>query len=142
MTMLRPPARAVQECAASMPSPTQRWGADKEALAEARLAAEGYEVIARNWRGGGGEIDRIAWDGDILCFVEVRARSTSSFGPPAATIDRRKQRLLIRAAAAYLSATRLRPRPMARFDVVSVIDTGHSEASVLIIRNAFDAGWR
>src|SRR5205823_1728864 len=80
---------------ARMPSPSQRWGAAHEEMAEARLVREGYRIVERNWRGGGGEVDRIAWSGEVLCFVEVRARSTASFGSPAETVDHTKQRKVV-----------------------------------------------
>lgn len=123
-----------------MPSPTQRWGAARETLAEEALAREGYVVIERNWRLALGEIDRIAWEGDVLCFIEVRARATDLFGIPAATVNRAKQRRLIRAAAAYLARFSPGARPMARFDVVSIVDRGRGSADITVIRNAFDAG--
>jgi putative endonuclease len=123
---------------ASMTSPTQRWGFVRESLAEQILLENGYRIVERNWRGGGGEIDRIAWEGAVLCFVEVRARSSSMY-TPAETVDHRKQRKLIRAASAYLSRMRTRPGPMARFDVVSIVDTPGKKLEALLIRNAFDA---
>lgn len=123
-----------------MPSPSQRWGAAREALAEETLARGGYAIVARNWRGGGGEVDRIAWDGEILCFVEVRARSSRACGLPAETVDRKKQGKLVRAAMAFVVAENLRPWPMIRFDVVSIVDSGEGEPEVWLIKNAFDAG--
>ena len=54
-------------------STTER-GARAEQLAVARLEREGYRIVRRNFRAPGGEIDIIAWDGDVLCFVEVRSR--------------------------------------------------------------------
>lgn len=121
-----------------MPSPSQAQGALQEAVAERVLARAGYEIVDRNWRGGGGEIDRVAWDGEILCFVEVRARSRLDFGLPAETVDRRKQRKLIRAACAYLM--RFDAWPMVRFDVVSVVIGQDRDSDVELVKNAFDAG--
>src|SRR5438128_720669 len=100
-----------------MPSLKQRWGAIRETLAEEALAQQGYEVIERNWRCAGGEIDRIAWKDRVLCFIEVRARSTAAFGPPSITISRKKQRKLVQVASAYLSKFTGTKKPMARFDV-------------------------
>lgn len=121
-----------------MPSPTQRWGLAREALAEHWLVESGYDVVERNWRGAGGEVDRIAWDGAVLCFIEVRARSSAAFGSPAATVDLGKQRRLIRAAAAYLGRLGA-PAPMVRFDVVAIVDQPGSPPDVQLIRNAFSA---
>jgi putative endonuclease len=125
----------------AMPSPTQRWGAQLETLAEAMLARGGYRVIARNWRGGGGELDRVAWDGELLCFVEIRARRTDAFGLPAETVDWKKQRKVVRAAEAFLAAHHPAGGVMARFDVVSIVARGEGRApEVLLIKDAFDAG--
>ncbi|MCK6549005.1 YraN family protein [Myxococcota bacterium] len=122
-----------------MPSPTQRWGAAQEKLAEEALAHAGYTVLDRNWRGGGGEVDLVAWKGGTLCFVEVRARSTAAFGSPAGTVGPAKQRRVIRAASAYLMRFRPGTRPMVRFDVVSIVADGRSPAKIELLENAFDA---
>src|SRR5262245_30679215 len=107
-----------------MPSLRQKWGAIREAVAEEALEREGYRIVERNWRCIGGEIDRIAWEGDVLCFVEVRARSTDAFGSPAGTITVQKQRKLAAVATAYLGRYGPRSKPPARFDVVSIVDSG------------------
>lgn len=121
-----------------MPSPTQRWGAEREADAERALVRAGYHIVERNWRGAGAEIDRIAWDDDILCIVEVRARESDACGTPAETIGRAKQRHLVRGALAYL-VSRFEPgsEPMVRFDVVSVVDRKNGPRTIEIIANAF-----
>jgi putative endonuclease len=111
----------------------------REAIAEEALAHRGYTIIERNWRGGGGEVDRIAWNEGVLCFIEVRARATGTFGTPAATVNWAKQRRVVRAAATYLAQLRPGLRPMARFDVVSIIDAGDGPPSIELIKNAFDA---
>ena len=103
-----------------MPSPTQTLGAAQERLAERALVRLGYVVVERNWRGAGGEIDRICWDREVLVFVEIRARTGHRHGHPAETVRYRKQRLLSRAAAAYLQSFP-GALPPARFDVVAVV---------------------
>ena len=114
-----------------VPSPTQRLGAHQEAVAERALSRAGYQIAERNWRGAGGEIDRIAWDGETLVFVEIRARTRDRGGDPAATVGPAKQRHVIRAAAAYLMA--LSPLPPVRFDVVAIVGD-----RVEIIPDAFE----
>ena len=121
-----------------VPSPTQLFGTAQEVLAERTLCEAGYVIVDRNWRGGGGEIDRVAWDGDTLCFVEVRARSRVDFGRPAETVDRRKQRKVVRAARAYLMGFAV--WPMVRFDVVSIVVADEGACVVELVQNAFDAG--
>lgn len=123
-----------------MPSPSQRWGYAQEALAESLLTRHGYVVVERNWRGGGAEIDRIAWQDGLLCFVEVRARRRTDCGRPEATVDRRKQRHIVRGAMAYLLRFPPREQPMVRFDVVSVVEHEAGPPEVTLIENAFDAG--
>jgi putative endonuclease len=125
-----------------MPSPTQVRGTFHEAHAEAELVRLGYRIIDRNWRGGGGEIDRIALDGDILAFVEIRSRSSAAFGSPLETVRFGKQQRVIRAAVAYLAALPPGKVPMARFDVVSLTEVEGGGVAVEVVRNAFTPGDR
>jgi putative endonuclease len=118
-----------------MPSPTQLFGFARESHARTFLEEIGYRIEDCNWRGAHGEIDLIAWDGDILCFIEVRARTRDDYGFPEETVDRRKQRKLIRAALAYLMRYRPRDMPMARFDVIAVL-----REEIVLFKNAFDCG--
>ena len=116
-----------------MPSPSQLFGFARERAAESFLTGEGYRIEERNYRSAGGEIDLVAWEGDILCFVEVRARMRDDFGWPDETVDRRKQRKIIRAARAYMVQFPPLSMPMARFDVVSIL-----RDEIMLIRNAFE----
>lgn len=59
-------------------------------------------VLARNWRGAGGELDLVVRLGDRLRFVEVKARMPDD-DSGADAIDEPKQRRLIRAAEAWLA---------------------------------------
>ncbi|MEE2903971.1 MAG: YraN family protein [Myxococcota bacterium] len=116
-----------------MPSKTQRKGARSEELAENLLRKLGYQIIGRNWRSKHLEIDRIAWDGATLVFVEVRSRSTTKNGTPQESISLRKRRLLQKAAALYLQGLAVEPPPAMRFDVVCLVN-GECE----LIKDAFD----
>ncbi len=91
-------------------------GAAAEALAANFLTARGVEIIARNYRCRGGEIDLIAHDRDTLVFVEVRLRSSAAFGGAAASITATKRRRLARAAGHYLA--QLGREPPCRFDAI------------------------
>jgi putative endonuclease len=92
-----------------------QWG---EGLAAALLRLKGYRIEARNWRCALGEIDIVARDRDTLVFVEVKARSGGSAGPPEDAVDARKQRRLVQLAQAYLAH---RGGEVAcRFDVVAI----------------------
>lgn len=109
----------------------QRW----ERLAEKHLKKAGYRIRDRNVRMKVGEIDIIAEEKGILCFIEVKGRSTLAFGAPAEAITLEKQRRIYRAAEIYLQRKRLRDS-ICRFDVVSILD-GASGRTVEILRDAF-----
>jgi putative endonuclease len=57
-----------------------RLGDAGERFAERSLSEKGWEVVARKWHGGGGEVDLVALDGDILVFVEVKTRRGAGYG--------------------------------------------------------------
>ncbi|MFH0810387.1 MAG: ribonuclease HII [Pseudomonadota bacterium] len=120
---------------ATLPPARQVYGAGCEERACELLAARGYEIVCRNWRGRRGEIDIIAKDGEAYVFVEVRARSKAgSFGGAAASITAAKQERLSLTALEYLQAAGLGEAD-ARFDVV--LFPGR-ERPPEILRGAFD----
>ena len=115
-----------------------RLGAEGERLAaEFLVSRAGYEIVARNWRNPRErreEIDLVCRDGEVLVFVEVKARSAGSLVSGFFAVDRRKKRALRRAIHAYL--TQLRARPQAfRFDVAEVILGGNTPPQVLHYQN-------
>lgn len=121
---------------AGAPRPTTETGRAAEALAEAHLLEAGYRVEARNFRCRAGEIDRVAWDGEVLCFVEVRSRRDTRHGHPEETVDWRKQRRIARVASAYLQRRGGAP-PRCRFDVVGVVlGAGAAAPRVRLLRGA------
>ena len=103
-------------------SPDLASGRRGEDLAHRFLQRRGLRVVARNYRArsGAGEIDLVAWDGDRLAFVEVKARRTDEFGAPDRAVDREKQLRLVRAAREYARRARIEWNQV-RFDVVSVV---------------------
>jgi putative endonuclease len=108
-----------------------------EDAACAHAQARGAVVLARNWRGGGGELDLVVRDGNEIAFAEVKARSSDAFGTPEDGIDPAKVRRLTRAALAFLSASGLGESLPCRFDVFAVRDEGSLQ--VEWIKGAFDA---
>ena len=104
--------------AAVRPTPAQVAGHDGELRAAAYLASHGLAILARNFRCRLGEIDVVARDGEVLVFVEVRLRSSGSFGGALESITPHKQRRIQAAANLYLS--KLRRVPRCRFDVVLI----------------------
>ena len=77
-------------------------------------------MVARNFRSPRcrGEIDLIGWENDVLCFVEVKTRSTRDVKTGEAAVDRHKRCEVAAVAREYLR--RLPPSCQWRFDVVSV----------------------
>lgn len=95
-------------------------GTQAEVAAEAYLADHGLTPVARNYRAPTGEIDLVMRAGDCLVFVEVRARSRSTFGGAVASISAAKRRRVVRTAQHYLQRHRLGERQAVRFDVMAL----------------------
>jgi putative endonuclease len=118
-------------------SPHLALGARGEELAAEHLVNAGYRLVASNFKLNVGrartgaqvqaEVDIVAYDGPVLCFVEVKTRRSDWFAAPEANVDLRKQRQVSRAARAYRRALGLSGEPY-RFDVVSVIIPEPDEA--------------
>jgi putative endonuclease len=99
----------------------RRLGADGEAMAEAWYRAQGYEVLARNWRCREGEIDLIVARKRLVVVCEVKTRTSDAFGVPAEAITATKRQRLRRLAAAWLEGDApFRPREI-RFDVACIL---------------------
>jgi putative endonuclease len=115
-----------------------RTGRRGEEAAYFHLRKLGYTMVARNFRSPRcrGEIDLIGWDDDVLCFVEVKTRTTLDVKPGEAAVDRHKRRQVAAVAREYLR--RFPPSCQWRFDVVSVY-YGRSKASqpqIEVFRNS------
>ena len=114
----------------------QQLGRRSEALAAAFLNSAGYRIERTNVRFPVGEIDVVAREGRVLCFVEVRSTSSGRWGGPLASITGPKRRRLIQAARWYLAG---RPMPPEiRFDVLAIEWDG-ATPKIELIRGAFDA---
>jgi putative endonuclease len=111
-----------------------------EALAIDALVEAGYEIVERNFRTPIGEIDVIAREGGVLCFVEVKWRRDENMGHPAESVTPEKQRRLARTAEWYL-AKRKKIGSAARFDVVAILEE-NGIPRVEIVRNAFEGPYR
>ncbi len=96
---------------------TTARGREAEERAARHLERSGLQLVARNFRVRGGEIDLICRDGRRLVFVEVRQRSRGDFGGAAASITTGKQRRIILAARHYLAG---KPECDCRFDCVLI----------------------
>jgi putative endonuclease len=124
-----------------MPSSLGQLG---ESYAAAYLDQIGYRIVAanftlpvgRNLRGAiiNAEIDLIAYDGDTLCFIEVKTRASDWFAPPQVNVDKRKRRQITRAARVYRQMLGIKNEPH-RFDVVTVVLNNDSTPQIDLLRN-------
>jgi putative endonuclease len=122
---------------------TTELGRRAEAEAVAHLESRGLELLERNFRCRGGEIDLVMLDGQTLVLVEVRSRGSAAFGGAAASVDGRKQRRLILAARRLLLVRPAYRALSARFDVVAFDATAAAPAApprIDWIRDAFRLG--
>lgn len=120
----------------------QRTGRRGEEDAYFYLRRKGYIIIARNYRSPQhrGELDLVGWDKDILCFIEVKTRTTRDVKPAEAAVDREKQRDLWLVARDFLR--RMPPSCQWRFDVLAVYyDSRISQPSFELFQNAFSVSY-
>ena len=115
----------------------QRIGRRAEDIAAEFLHAKGLAVLARNYRRRVGELDVIARQGDVLVIAEVRTRASDAYGGAAASVNVRKQRRLIRAAAQLIQQRTDLARLRMRFDVIVVSDPDGEKPRVEWIQHAF-----
>ena len=108
------------------------WG---EKIAANYLMKQGYEILDRNYKTKLGELDIVAKEGDIIVFVEVKTRSSRSFGLPQEAVNFKKQNKIMRMALQYLRDREL--RGTWRIDVVGIVmDKNRRVENIDLIRNA------
>jgi len=73
-----------------------------ESIAAAFLEKKGYTILGKNWRTPYGEIDLIAKENNVISFVEVKTRASSSLGPPEISITPRKEEHMRNAAEYFI----------------------------------------
>jgi len=141
--LLRLMMRALQAMQRVMPRQRTahlQTGSQGEAEAYLFLRSQGYRVVATNFRvpKNRGEIDLIAWDGETLCFVEVKTRTGEGLTPPEAAVDAAKRSHIRTVARGYLRRLPPDQQPPCRFDVVSVTYMpGESRPKLKLIKGAF-----
>jgi putative endonuclease len=103
------------------------------------LRRQNYILVARGWRSAHlrGDIDLIGWDGDTLCFVEVKTRTTRDVATAEASVDEDKRRILRRLARHYTRQLPLK-NVSARFDILSIYFEKEKAAEFELFRGAFE----
>jgi putative endonuclease len=102
------------------------------------LERQGLQLVTRNWRCKGGELDLVMLDADTVVFVEVRYRLHADFGGALGSIDERKQKRLALAATLFLHEEPRWAAQPCRFDVVALQGQGHAGQPLLWLKNAFE----
>jgi putative endonuclease len=118
-----------------------------EELAARFLRKNGYRLVAANFKTHigrnrldapiTGEIDLIALDSNVICFVEVKTRSSDAFASPLAAVDLRKQRQIIRTARMYRKIFRLQHVKF-RYDVISIVLPKDAHPTIELIKDYFN----
>lgn len=100
-----------------MKSKNRELGRLGEELAVRALEEKGYDILERNFATRMGEIDVIAKDGEVLVFVEVKAKTGIDMGMPEEMIDRGKLTRVENMALVYLGDK----KALCRIDVVAIV---------------------
>lgn len=97
-------------------SRVRRLGSQEEDIAAKHLLGLGYTLLGRRVKLRAGELDLVAFDGEVLVFVEVKSRTT---GSAEASVNRKKVGFLLDAAQEYCRKFELEDREC-RFDLIAV----------------------
>lgn len=106
------------------------------------LRRKGFVIVAQRWNDGPlpGDLDLVAWDGDVLCFIEVKTRSSKEVTTASSAVDKDKRRILRKLARQYLrQLPENETRPQTRFDIVTVYELPGRDREIRLIPGAF--GW-
>ena len=115
---------------------SKQEGLQGEALVADYLRNNGLQLVAHGYYCRFGEIDLIAWEGNTLCFIEVKTRTNLEMGLPREYVTPAKQKKLRKTALFYLSEKKL--DCFCRFDVAEVYaEQGFDKARIVYLRDAF-----
>ena len=100
-------------------------GQEGEQVATDYLKKRGWVILEMNYRYSRSEIDLIASKDDLLIFVEVKARTNTSFGMPEDFVDEKKAENIMKGADHYIHEINWKGN--VRFDIISIIKKGRME---------------
>jgi putative endonuclease len=105
------------------------------------LRRKGYVVVARRWSPGHepGDIDLIAWQGPLLCIVEVKTRTAHDAASAEVAVDDHKRKMLRRLARQFVRQLPQKTSPPVRFDVISVYLVPGQKKDLVHFEGSF--GW-
>lgn len=115
-------------------------GQHYESLASDYLKEQGLKLLNRNFQCRFGEIDLIMMQREVLCFIEVKYRTSMGYGGAASAIPAQKQKKIVKTAQIYIAENdRLKQHAM-RFDALLMQQQkGDQNISIDWIQNAFYA---
>jgi putative endonuclease len=116
-----------------------RLGRRGESIAAAYLRACGIEVLLRNYRYKRGEIDIVARDGAIICFVEVKTRWHTTRSRPAEGLSESQKKRISHTASAYLRVIG-NPKVVYRFDLIEIVVNRWDVRELRYWRSHFSGG--
>jgi putative endonuclease len=118
-----------------------RTGERGEEAAFFYLRRRGFTVVAQRWNDGPlpGDLDLVAWQDEVLCFVEVKTRTSTDVSTASSAVDKEKRRILRRLARQYIRQLPEGERPETRFDIVVVYELPGKPREIRLIPGAF--GW-
>lgn len=112
-----------------------KLGEEGERLAVIYLKKKGYQILHTNWRFGKYELDIIAKQGELLHFVEVKYRSSKTFGFPEESVSKKKFQNLANAATEYLYH---HPEYRdIRFDILSINHVNNQDVEYFMIEDVY-----
>ncbi len=97
----------------------KKTGEYGEILSRKYLTDKDYNILANNYRTKIGEIDIIAQNKNLIVFIEVKTRRSTTFGLPREAVNYRKQRTLYKLAEQYIQYNKIKDTDF-RFDVIEV----------------------
>lgn len=103
-----------------IPKDPKELGALGEVFATEYLIAQGYEILARNWRVKEGELDLIAEKDGVAVAVEVKTRRNTILGSPFEAITPKKI-LKLRTLFAMWLKTKKKFYRGVRIDAIAVV---------------------
>lgn len=111
----------------------RKIGAKYEGMAAGYLEEHGYKILERNYHNKYGELDILAEKDSTLVVVEVKFRSSDSFGDPLEAVDRCKQNRIYRTTLFYYMEHGYELNYSCRYDIIAIYGNG----TIKHIENAF-----
>ncbi len=108
-------------------------GNEYEAIAAEYLKKKGYRILEKNYYTPFGELDIIADKDGILCYIEIKYRSSKKYGNPLEAVDFRKQRRISKSAMYHYMTHGAKQKKACRFDVIGI----NAEHQITHVENAF-----